>query len=89
VSKAVDVRITGLVQGVSFRYCTREQARSLGVTGWVRNEADGAVSGHFEGSDEAVEALVDWCRHGPAYAEVDDVEVTETQSTGARDFVTG
>jgi acylphosphatase len=89
VSKTVDVRITGLVQGVSFRYYTREQARDLGVTGWVRNEPDGAVTGHFEGSDDAVDALVDWCRHGPAYAEVDDVEVTDAQSTGARDFVSG
>jgi acylphosphatase len=55
----------------------------------VRNEPDGAVTGHFEGSDDAVDALVDWCRHGPAYAEVDDVEVTYAQSTGARDFVSG
>jgi len=89
VTKAVDVRITGRVQGVSFRYYTREQARGLGVTGWVRNEPDGAVVGHFEGSPEAVDALVDWCRHGPAYAEVDDVEVTDAESTGAGDFVTG
>jgi acylphosphatase len=89
VSKAVDVRITGLVQGVSFRYYTREQARGLGVTGWVRNERDGAVAGHFEGPEGAVDALVDWCRHGPAYAEVEDVEVSPAQSTGARDFVAG
>jgi len=89
VSKAVDVRITGLVQGVSFRYYTREQARGLGVTGWVRNERDGAVSGHFEGPDGAVDALVAWCRQGPAYAEVDEVEVTLADSTGAETFVVG
>ncbi len=76
VSKAVDVRITGLVQGVSFRFHTREQAHRLGVAGWVRNEPDGSVTGHFEGPGDAVDALVEWCGHGPAYAEVDQVTVT-------------
>jgi acylphosphatase len=89
VSKAVDVRITGLVQGVSFRYYTRAEAWSLGVTGWVRNEPDGAVAGHFEGPDRAVDALVAWCRQGPAYAEVDGVEVVAAASTGAATFVIG
>ena len=87
MTKAVDVRITGLVQGVSFRAYTREQARGLGVTGWVRNEPDGSVRGHFEGPGHAVDALVSWCRHGPAHADVDDVAVTDAVVTGAADFV--
>jgi acylphosphatase len=74
MGKAVDVRITGMVQGVSFRAYARQQAQGLGVTGWIRNEPDGSVAGHFEGPDEAVDALVTWCRQGPAYAEVDGVE---------------
>lgn len=86
MSKAVEVRVAGLVQGVSFRAYAREEARALGVTGWVRNEPDGAVTGHFEGPDDAVDALVEWCRHGPAYAEVDDVEVIEAAPTGADGF---
>lgn len=86
MSKAVDVRITGLVQGVSFRAYTQAEARRLGVTGWVRNEPDGSVAGHFEGPDDAVDALVDWCRHGPAHAEVRDVEAREVEPTGAEDF---
>jgi len=89
VTKAVEVRVTGLVQGVSFRYYTREHARGLGVTGWVRNEPDGAVAGHFEGPDRAVDALVAWCRQGPAYAEVDGVEVVAAASTDAATFVIG
>jgi acylphosphatase len=89
MTKAVDVRITGRVQGVSFRYYTREQARRLDVTGWVRNEPDGTVNGHFEGAVAAVDALVDWCRHGPPQAAVDEVAVSEVDSTGARDFVVG
>lgn len=86
MSKVVDVRVTGLVQGVSFRYYTRARARELGVMGWVRNEADGSVTGHFEGSADAVGALVAWCRQGPPYAEVDDVAVVSSEPTGASDF---
>ena len=86
MDKAVDVSITGMVQGVSFRAYAREQARGLGVAGWVRNEPDGSVAGHFEGPDRAVDALVEWCRHGPGYADVDHVEVTDAEPTGAADF---
>jgi len=89
MTKAVDVRITGLVQGVSFRYYTRQQADRLGVTGWVRNEPDGSVTGHFEGPEPAVDALVDWCGHGPAYADVEGVEVRAAATSGASTFVTG
>jgi acylphosphatase len=86
MGKAVDVRITGMVQGVSFRAYTRQQAHGLGVAGWVRNEPDGSVAGHFEGPERAVDALVAWCRHGPAYAEVDEVAVSDAELTGATDF---
>jgi acylphosphatase len=89
MSKAVDVRITGLVQGVSFRYYTRRRAEDLGVAGWVRNEADGSVTGHFEGPERAVDALVDWCGHGPAYADVEGVDVELSEPTGATSFDTG
>jgi acylphosphatase len=86
MSKAVDVRITGRVQGVSFRAYAREEARRLGVGGWIRNESDGSVAGHFEGPDDAVDALVGWCRQGPSYAEVDGVAVTGSDRTGATGF---
>jgi acylphosphatase len=86
VPKAVTVRVTGRVQGVSFRWYATQEAGRLGVRGWVRNEPDGSVAGHFEGDDEAVEALVDWCRQGPSYAAVRDVAVTEARPTGAQGF---
>ena len=89
MTKAVDVRITGLVQGVSFRFYTQMRAEELGVSGWVRNEADGAVTGHFEGPERAVDALVDWCRHGPVYADVEGVEVRAGAVSGATTFATG
>jgi acylphosphatase len=86
MSKAVTVRVTGRVQGVSFRWYTLQEAERLGVRGWVRNEPDGSVAGHFEGDDEAVDAMVEWCRHGPSYASVRHVAVSETQTGGAAAF---
>jgi acylphosphatase len=84
MAKAVDVTVQGRVQGVSFRFYTERQAHRLGVKGWVRNEPDGSVAGHFEG-DRARE-LVDWCRHGPSFARVEGVAVDEVPDQGARDF---
>ena len=83
---AVDVVITGRVQGVFFRARTQEQAARLGVAGWVSNEPDGSVAGHFEGASVDVDALVDWCRSGPERAQVDDVRVTEAEPGGSRGF---
>jgi acylphosphatase len=85
---AVDVTVTGRVQGVSFRYWTEEQARRLGVTGWVRNEPDGSVAVHAEGPQQAVDALVEWCREGPRLARVQHVAVREGAPTGATRFET-
>ena len=87
--KAVQARVTGRVQGVSFRWYTQEQARRLGVVGWVRNEPDGSVLVHAEGEDEAVDALVDWCRTGPSMAKVSNVAVREAAATGATSFDVG
>ena len=86
--KAVQARVTGRVQGVSFRWYTQEQARGLGVTGWVRNEPDGSVLVHAEGADDAVDALVMWCRTGPSMARVTDVAVREAAEEGATSFET-
>lgn len=89
MTKAVDVRITGRVQGVSYRFYTQQRARDLGVTGWVRNEPDGSVAGHFEGPAGAVDALVAWCHDGPPAARVDGVVVSDGAPTGARGFAAG
>ncbi|MBF0284727.1 MAG: acylphosphatase [Magnetococcales bacterium] len=71
---AVGVRVRGRVQGVSFRHYTEMEAKRLGVVGWVRNEADGSVSGEFYGTPQAVAALVEWCHSGPPRARVERVE---------------
>ncbi len=69
------VIVKGLVQGVCFRHYTQKTAILYNVTGWVRNRTDGNVEGCFEGEEENVKALIDWCRTGPDWARVDDVEV--------------
>ena len=67
-----------MVQGVFFRYETRERASSRGLAGWIRNLPDGRVEAVFEGPEEGVEAMVEWCRRGPLGAQVTDVEsITE------------
>jgi len=78
----MNVIIHGRVQGVSFRYYTRDRALELGVTGWVRNLPDGSVEGLFEGHDSAVQALVEWCRCGPPAARVDSIDVREAEYSG-------
>ena len=70
------VFVSGIVQGVFFRQKTKQQALSFGVAGWVRNLPDGRVEAVFEGEEESVTALVEYCRHGPSYARVTNVEVS-------------
>lgn len=84
--RRVRVRIDGRVQGVFFRASCRRFAGDLGVAGWIRNAADGAVEAAFEGDDAAVQQLLDWCGHGPSGAQVRSVEVTEEPPSGARGF---
>jgi acylphosphatase len=69
------VYVSGRVQGVFFRQNTKRQAQSQGVTGWVRNLDDGRVEAVFDGEESAVNALVEFCRHGPRGASVTNVEV--------------
>jgi len=76
-----------MVQGVFFRVETRDRARSLGLSGWVANAGDGTVRAAFEGEDERVESMIDWCRRGPSGAQVDDVAVTWVEPEGEQGFV--
>ena len=69
------VLVSGHVQGVGFRYFAQREARRLRVAGWVRNRGDGRVELLIEGDEPAVAAMLDWCRHGPSGAWVDDVAV--------------
>jgi acylphosphatase len=80
------VVVHGDVQGVLFRASCRTEAEARGVVGWARNEYDGTVSAHFEGSPEDVEAMVVWARQGPRHAHVERVDVREVQPEGGSRF---
>ena len=84
--KRAEVTVHGMVQGVFFRVETRDRARSLDLSGWVTNAPDGTVRAAFEGDDERVESMVEWCRRGPSGASVDDVDVTWAEPEGDQGF---
>src|SRR5690606_20555141 len=71
-----NILVFGKVQGVFFRASTMEQAQSLNLSGWVKNLPDGqSIEILAEGSRDSLQALVDWCNHGPPEASVEDVKV--------------
>lgn len=82
----VRVLIRGRVQGVGFRWGVGSRARSLGLGGSVRNLQDGSVEAFLEGPRDRVESVVEWCRHGPAGAKVDAIEVDEESPIGQVEF---
>ena len=82
MNKRYHVLISGRVQGVFFRANTRKQARSLGLTGWVRNLPDDRVETVFEGEQKGAEAMLAWCRNGTPPARVDHLEVAEESAGG-------
>jgi acylphosphatase len=84
--RRVHVIVTGEVQGVGFRFHAREQARVLGIAGWVRNRPDGTVEAEVEGESGAVERMLAWFDHGPRGARVASVAATETPVVHATGF---
>jgi acylphosphatase len=76
------VIVSGRVQGVFFRMETKRAADRFGVSGWVRNLKDGTVAAVFEGDQDQVDAVLAWCRQGPAHANVTDVDVTWEDYSG-------
>src|SRR5260370_39344108 len=79
------LRIQGRVQGVGFRFCAVDEARRLGVTGWVRNTHDGDVELVAEGGEPQLRRLVTWCHAGPPGARVTHVEQKWLPYTGEFD----
>jgi acylphosphatase len=84
--EATDIVVTGHVQGVFYRAAMREQADRLEVTGWVRNEPDGTVTAHLEGSRPAIAELLEWCTRGSPAAQVEEVRSKSAEVRGDTSF---
>ncbi|HYC85861.1 MAG TPA: acylphosphatase [Chryseosolibacter sp.] len=84
--KSFSIKVSGKVQGVFFRASAREKADAVGVTGFVRNEADGSVYIEVQGEEDAIEEFIHWCRQGPPRARVDRCEVREIDGGDYQDF---
>ncbi len=84
MAKQVSARviISGRVQGVFFRLETQHAAERFGVFGWVRNRPDSTVEAVFEGEQQAVDAVLQWCKEGPNLAVVKNVEVNWQDYSG-------
>lgn len=79
--------VRGRVQGVGFRYSCYHEARRLGLSGWVRNKADGTVEVWAEGSRKKLGLFLRWLRQGPPGARVDQLQHDMRSPTGKyRDF---
>jgi acylphosphatase len=79
--------ISGIVQGVGYRWSCQRAAQAIGVTGWVRNLPDGRVEAVAQGTREQVQQLVAWCYRGPEEARVTDIEVAyEETAEELQDF---
>ncbi|MDD4645436.1 MAG: acylphosphatase [Bacteroidales bacterium] len=79
------ITVTGRVQGVGYRHAALQQARSLGVTGFVRNLQDGTVYMEAQGNPDAVSCFIEWCKSGAPRA---SVELVEYSYHPLRDFET-
>lgn len=80
------VLISGVVQGVGYRFSTQDMALLLKLNGWVRNLRDGRVEAVFEGSQDTVEEILRWCHQGPPAAVVKQVDVEYEQPEGLQGF---
>jgi acylphosphatase len=87
-TKCAHVLISGIVQGVGYRFSTVHHAQQLGVSGWVRNLTDGRVEAIFEGHPETLDRMIAWCHQGPSSAQVTDVTVTYQPPQGLTGFTT-
>lgn len=81
-SEALHALISGVVQGVGFRWSASDKAHALGLSGWVRNGPDGRVELVAEGKPEALEEFTRWLRAGPPGSRVDRVDVKAIAPTG-------
>jgi acylphosphatase len=80
------IHVKGYVQGVGFRWNAAMEARSLGITGFVKNLDDGSVYIEAEGRKQQLDIFVEWCRSGPGRSRVKSVETEELPQAGYTEF---
>ena len=85
--KTIRILARGKVQGVYYRQSACLAAQQMGVTGWVKNCADGSVELIATGTEEQLQKLQDWCRTGPPRARVEAIEVWDLEWQPFADFV--
>jgi len=81
-NKRVHVIVEGRVQGVFFRAYTSDEAKKLGLTGWVRNRPEGTVEAVIEGDADSVDAMLRWFYQGSPGSKVTKVNISEEQPVG-------
>ena len=86
MSRSISLNIKGKVQNVGFRYYTRKMAQSLNLNGFVKNLVDGSVYAEAEGPQEDIEAFIDYCRKGPEWSRVDEVNIQDIPFQNYKDF---
>ena len=84
--KHLNIRVSGRVQGVGFRYSALRAARSFDLKGFARNEPDGSVYIEAEGREAGLDLFLDWCRRGPGHGRVDKVSHAESNLQGFQEF---
>lgn len=85
--KAVIIEVKGRVQGVGFRYFTKQTADKLGIYGFVQNKADGSVYVEAEAMQDNLDAFIRWIEKGPSWARVDKAIISDTLPLDRNEFV--
>ena len=80
------IQVKGRVQGVGFKWSAANEARALNITGFVRNLSDGSVYLEAEGRRSDIDAFVEWCKTGPAFGYVEDIEVVKGEIKNYKEF---
>lgn len=80
------IRVTGRVQGVGFRWSAVNEAKRLGISGYVKNMSDGSVYIEAEGNSEQLNVFLIWCRSGPGFGNVESIYVETVPPVNYTDF---
>jgi len=84
--KHLDIKISGYVQGVNFRWAAQAKAKSLHLAGFVKNQPDGSVYIEAEGLDGKLSEFLNWCRRGPDWSHVQTVDAREAGIKNFKQF---